>query len=69
MLHSQVKLNDLITYEDCSIAINRIENNFKNYTCTLKDWIDGRQCDLKKGAIAKIKLIEQKQDQFPDECY
>lgn len=67
MLHSKIKLSQLLTVSDCIEAIDRIEDNVKNYDCTVKQWVSGSQCNLKASAVVKIKAIENKLNNFPEE--
>jgi len=64
MKHTDIKLRELKTYEDCDAAITNIEMDFRNSCGTLAQWNSGHVTTLKTSAEKKIEKIRAKMDTF-----
>ena len=60
MKYTSIKLKDLITTNDCDIAIEQIEHDFQNIVGGYRSWISGRETFLTKAAQNKVDAINRK---------
>ncbi len=67
MKASVIKLADLKDFSDCIAAIDKIENDYRNYEGGIGRWTSGKECFLKAGAKTKIDAINKKANSLPDE--
>lgn len=60
MKYQDVLVSSLNSSNDCWSAIDKIEADHRNYTCSLATWNAGGITNLKDAAKAKIKALENR---------
>ena len=66
MKAENIVISSLTNSGDCMDAIDSIEMDKKNYSCTDREWSQGYQTNLKVSAQRKIDAITRKLHSFPD---
>lgn len=68
MRHENIRIADLSTLDSCIAAINDIESDSRNYTCSATQWHAGYDIEeyFKSAAKNKIAAINRKYDKLWD---
>lgn len=62
MHYSRIVISNLKTYDDCSKAIDDIENDYRNIQGGMSSWNSGYESHLLEGAKKKLAAVNRKQE-------